>query len=76
MQDLNETRQRLEKEDANFRRLLRKHREFEDRLEELNSHIYLSPDEQYEAAKLKKMKLALKDQMEILIRQSSGGSAH
>lgn len=76
MQDVNETRRRLEKENPDFRRLLRKHREFEDRLEELNSHIYLSPDEQYEAMKLKKLKLALKDKMEILIRQRNADNPH
>ena len=54
MHDLMDARRRLEKEDATFRRLSRKHREFESRLDELNSYRYLSRDEQYEAMKLKK----------------------
>jgi hypothetical protein len=51
--------------------LQRQHRDHERRLEELMQHPSLSPDEEMEAKRLKKLKLQLKDQIEVLRRTTS-----
>ena len=61
---------RLAQENADYRRLARKHQQFERQLLELRSRRYLSADEQFEEVKIKKMKLALKDRMEWIVRRS------
>jgi uncharacterized protein YdcH (DUF465 family) len=60
----------LAKSDTNFRRLELKHQEYDERLEELRARRYLSEEEKVEEIRLKKLKLALKDQMEEMIRHS------
>ena len=62
----------LAKKDPAFKRLLDKHSECEQRLEELGSRRYLTDAEQLENNNLKKQKLALKDQMEEYIRTAEG----
>jgi uncharacterized protein len=47
-----------------FRRLALEHREYSMKLDELASRPYLTPEEQIEEVRLKKIKLRLKDQME------------
>jgi uncharacterized protein YdcH (DUF465 family) len=47
-----------------FRRLALEHCEYSKKLDELASRSYLTPEEQVEEVRLKKMKLRLKDQME------------
>ena len=59
--------ERVSREDSGFLRLQEKHREYDRRLQELQSQRYLSDEEKLEEVRLKKMKLALKDQMEALL---------
>jgi len=47
------------------------HQDHERRLEELRSRAFLTPDEEIEEKRLKKLKLYLKDQMEHLRRTAS-----
>jgi hypothetical protein len=47
------------------------HQGHEKRLEELNNKAWLTPAEEMEAKRLKKLKLHLKDRMENLRRQAS-----
>jgi hypothetical protein len=51
--------------------LRRQHQGHEKRLEELNNKAWLTPEEEIEAKRLKKLKLRLKDEMERLRRTAS-----
>lgn len=48
-------------------KLQSQHQQAEQRLKELDRHVWLSPDEQIELARLKKEKLQLKDRMRNLM---------
>ncbi len=61
---------RLTREDPHFRALSEKHVRYEARLDELRSRRWLSDGEKAEEVKLKKLKLAIKDEMEAIVRQS------
>lgn len=50
--------------------LVRRHRELDQKLEELTKYGHLSPLQQHEAAVMKKRKLALKDQIAALAASS------
>jgi uncharacterized protein len=52
-----------------FRKLATEHTEYEKRLNSLIQKRYLTDDEKMEEVRLKKLKLRLKDQMEIIERQ-------
>ena len=55
--------------DQQFRTLAEQHHELDDRLHQLIDKHYLSVSEQLEEVTLKKKKLALKDQMETIVRE-------
>lgn len=54
-------------------RLVEEHRQYSRKLESILAQPYLSESEQIEAARLKKMKLKLKDEMERYARPSRVG---
>jgi len=63
--------QQVEREGVSYDQLRLEHQNHEQRLEELNAKAWLTPDEEMEAKRLKKLKLHLKDQMEQLRRTAS-----
>ena len=58
----------LLRDDEQYRALSERHHELDDRLHQLTERHYLSDSEQLEEATLKKRKLAVKDQMEDIVR--------
>jgi len=52
-------------------RLRGEHRELEDRLQALDSNVYLTPEEQFERKRIQKLKLQKKDQIAHLTRELS-----
>jgi len=52
-----------------FRRLAQEHQQYAQRLDSLIQKRYLTEDEKLEEVRLKKLKLRLKDQMEIIEQQ-------
>ena len=64
--------------DPTYRNLAERHHQLDDRLHQFTQRYYLTDSEQVEEVTLKKMKLALKDQMERRAReyaQAHGGSS-
>lgn len=54
-----------------FRRLVQEHQQYSQRIDALTSKRYLSEEEQFEEIRLKKLKLRLKDEMQVLEAQFS-----
>ncbi len=52
-----------------FRKLAQEHTQYAQRLDSLIQKRYLTEDEKLEEVRLKKLKLRLKDQMEIIEQQ-------
>lgn len=63
-----DARERLIQSDPRLRRLARKHEEYEQRLERIRAKRFPTEEERTEEATLKKLKLAVKDQMEQILR--------
>jgi len=66
-----EVKNLLLQSDQQFRQLAEQHHQLDNRLHQLIGKHYLSDTEQLEEITLKKKKLALKDQMEIILREYS-----
>jgi uncharacterized protein YdcH (DUF465 family) len=62
-------KEELMNRDPEFRELAREHTRYEQRLSELSALAYPSDEEQLEEITLKKKKLALKDQMYLMMTQ-------
>jgi uncharacterized protein len=58
-----------------FRRLALEHTQYAQRLDSLTETRYLTEDEKLEEVRLKKLKLRLKDQMEVIVARSRQHSA-
>ena len=53
-----------------YQRLRAEHARYKIQLNELSAKAHLSAEEQTEELRLKKLKLRVKDQMELLVRQA------
>ena len=63
--------EQLEEQTPSFEELQESHRNYEQRLEELKKKAWLTPDEELEEKRLKKLKLQIKDQMAHMRRAVS-----
>ena len=62
-----EIRQSLLAKDAEFRRLAEEHSRCESQLEQMHETPYVSSEDLIQESVLKKLKLRLKDQMEMMV---------
>ncbi|HUO86873.1 MAG TPA: hypothetical protein VM617_05750 [Thermoanaerobaculia bacterium] len=62
--------------DDEYRRLFEDHQESEHRLTRLHQKSLLSEDDEIEEKKIKLHKLALKDRMELILRQRAEQHVH
>ena len=53
-----------------YQRLREEHTRYATQLDQLSAKTYLSDSEQVEEVRLKKLKLRVKDQMELMVRQA------
>ena len=67
--DTLDIKQLLLQSNEEFRRLAQKHSSYDEQLEKLIHKAYLSEGEKIEEINLKKKKLQIKDQMEVLIQR-------
>lgn len=66
---------RLRTENLEFQKWEQEHRKLEDTLMGIETHRYLTPEEEVERKRIQKLKLAAKDRMMEIIRQSKVGQA-
>ena len=69
-------KQQLIANDEQFAALAQEHKTYEQRLSELAELHYPNEEEQIEEITLKKKKLYLKDQMEMMLRQYQQAAGH
>ena len=62
---------RLEQQTPSFEELQESHQKYEQRIGELRKKAWLTPDEEIEEKRLKKLKLQIKDQMAQMRRAVS-----
>ena len=60
--------------DEAFRQLVSEHHDLDERIRRLTTLQYLTDQQRYEAASMKKRKLALKDRIEAMVRARDAGS--
>ena len=60
--------------DEAFRQLVSEHHDLDERIRHLSDLAYLTDQQRYEAASMKKRKLALKDRIEAMLRSRDAGS--
>ncbi|HWQ68600.1 MAG TPA: DUF465 domain-containing protein [Patescibacteria group bacterium] len=60
---------RLREENPEFQRLAEKHREFDLKINELDRIYYLTSEQERKRKELQKLKLTIKDQMHVIMRQ-------
>ncbi|MGB7593832.1 MAG: DUF465 domain-containing protein [Terriglobia bacterium] len=63
-------REELMANNPEYRRLREEHTRFASQLDQLAAKIFLTEEEKLEEVRLKKLKLRVKDQMELLVRQA------
>lgn len=73
---VNSVREQLLASHDEFRRLAQEHAQYSQRLESLIDKRYLSEDEKVEEVRLKKLKLRIKDQMEMIEQQHKREQVH
>ena len=59
-----------------FRRLAQEHAQYSQRLDSLIGKRYLTEDEKIEEVRLKKLKLRIKDQMELIAQRYHSEQPH
>lgn len=64
-----ELRAHLVQTDAEYRRLHDEHHRYHEQLEALEAKSHLTPEEEVEEHRLKKIKLQLKDQMNEIVQR-------
>ena len=76
--DFDELKRPLLQTDEEYRQLATQHHDLDEKIHDLTARHYLSEPEQLEEVTLKKRKLHLKDQMEMILRRYShaSGAAH
>jgi uncharacterized protein YdcH (DUF465 family) len=67
--EFEELKRKLLQEDEEFRQLATQHHDLDEKLHGYAERHYLTEPEQVEEVTLKKQKLQLKDQMEIILRR-------
>jgi len=68
-------RVKLRMENPEFQQLEQEHRKLDNELMSFETHVYLSPEEEFERRRLQKLKLAAKDKMMEMIRRVKSGNA-
>ncbi len=68
-------REKIRTENPDFQKWEEEHHQLETVLENIDSHPYLSPEEEVERKRIQKLKLATKDKMMQMIRRYKVGRA-